>query len=93
MIDIKRRLARALVAAIEAIFTILGLPNLLLCPCAVAMDKWVNLSVNAVKYIPGLLWNTHDMSVDITSQYRLETVYLLHPVWHKDRESFTIGEL
>ena len=39
MADIKRRLARALVAEIEAIFPIMGVPNLLLRTCAVAMDK------------------------------------------------------
>ena len=93
MTDINRRLARALVAAIKAIFTIMGVPNVLLRPCAAGMDNWVNLNVNAMKILLGLLWNTRNMPVGITLQYRLETVYLLHIVWHEGRESFTIGEL
>ena len=93
MANIKRRLARALVATIQAIFTIMGVPNVLLRPCAAGMDNWVNLNVNAMKILLGLLWNTRNMPVGITLQYRLETVYLLHIVWHEGRESFTIGEL
>ena len=49
--------------------------------------------MNVVQLLLGLLCNTHDMSVGITLQYRLETVHLLHIVWHKGRESFIIGEL
>ena len=93
MANIERRLACVLVMAIEAIFTAMGVPNLLLCPCAVAMDKWVNLNVNAVQILLGLLWNTRDLTVGIIPQFRLETVHLLHSVWHDGRESFTVGEL
>ena len=46
-----------------------------------------------MKTLLGLLSNTHDVSVGITLQYRLETVHLLHSVWRKGREVFTIGEL
>ena len=90
MVDIQRRLACALVAAIEAIFIVMGVSNLLLRPCGVAMDKWVNLNVNAVQILLGMLWNTCDVTVGITSQFRLETVHLLHSVWHNGRESFTV---
>ena len=38
MVDIKYRLIQALVAAIKSMFVIMGLPNLLLRPCAVVMD-------------------------------------------------------
>ena len=55
MPDIKQRLARDVVVTIEAIFTITGVPNLLMCPCALAMDKWINLNVNAVQICLGLL--------------------------------------
>ena len=48
MVDIKQRLAIALVAAIKAIFTITGVPNLLLRPYLMTIDKWINLNVNAV---------------------------------------------
>lgn len=66
MADIKQRLARALVVVIEAIFVIMGVPNMLLRPCVMAMDTWVNLNVNAVQILLGLLWNMRDMTVGIT---------------------------
>ena len=90
MADIKCRLARALVAAIEAIFTIVGVPSLLLRPYTVEMDKWVNLNVNAMQILLGLLWNMRNMSVGTILQYRLEMAHILHTVWHEGRESFTI---
>ena len=80
MVDIQRRLARALVAAIETMFTITGVLDVLLSPCTVAMDKWVNINVNVVQLILGLLWFTRAMTVGNTLQYRLETVHLLHIV-------------
>ena len=51
------------------------------------------MNANAVQILLGLLWNTHDLTVGITPQFRLETVHLLHSVWHDGRESFTVGEL
>ena len=93
MADTKRRLARALVAAIEAIFTITGVSNLLLCPCAVVMDKWININLLTVHILLRLRWNMREVRVGITLKYRLETVHLLHTVWHDGRESFLIGKL
>ena len=77
MADIRRRLVQALVAAIEAIFVIMGLPNLALRPCAVAMDKWTKLNVHAIQILLGLSWNTRDLTVGITPGFRNETVHLV----------------
>jgi hypothetical protein len=78
---------------IEAIFVTTGVPNLLLRPYAVAMDKRTNLNINTVQILLGLPWNMCDMTVGTTLQCRLETVHLLHTVWHEGREFFTIGEV
>ena len=32
------------------------------------------------------------MTVEITLFYKLEMVYLLHIVWHDDRDAFIVGE-
>ena len=93
MADIARRLPYTLVAAIEAIFVIMGVPNLLLRPYAVAMDKWKKLYVHAIQVLLGLLWNTRDMTVGITPDYRVETIHLLCSTWNHGRKRFTISEL
>ena len=88
MADIKRRLIQALVAAMEAIFVIMGIPNLLLRPCAVAMDKWLKLNVHVIQLLLGLSWNTCELTVGITPEFRAEVVHLLNATWHDSRESF-----
>ena len=65
MADIRRRMLYTLVAAVEAIFVIMGLPKLMLQPCDVALDKWLLLEVHAVQIPLGLLWNTHDTTNSI----------------------------
>ena len=70
MADIKGRLIQVLVAAIEATFVIMGIPNLLLRPCAVAMDKWLKLNVHAIQILLGLSWNTLELTIDITPEFR-----------------------
>ena len=82
MADIRRRMSQTLAAAVEAIFVIMGLPNLALRPCAVALDKLLLLKVNAVQILLGLPWNTQDMTVSITPEFRMETVHLIQHTWH-----------
>ena len=68
MADIDRRLSYNFVSAIEAIFVIMGAPNLMLRPCVVALDKWVKLHVCAVQVLRNPLeyktysmtWRKHD---------------------------------
>ena len=93
MADTKRRLPFALASAIEAIFVIMGKPCLQLRPCAVAMDKWLQLRINPIQILLGLLFNTREMTVGITPQFRDETLSILTNTWHKGRRSFTIAQL
>jgi len=93
MADTRRRLPQTLAAAIEAIFVIMGQPNLALRKCAVAMDKWLKLEVHAVQVLLGLLWNTRDMTVGTTPMFRSETCELLQSAWHEGREAFTVSEM
>ena len=88
--EIKRRLMQAVVTAIEAIFVIMGVPNLLLRPCAVAMDKWMKLNVHAIQILLGLSWDTRNLTVGITPEFRVETAHLLKTTWHDGRESFDL---
>ena len=51
------------------------------------------LYVHAIQVLLGLLWNTQDMTVVITPDYRVETIHLLRSTWHHGRNTFTISEL
>ena len=85
MADIRRRMLYTLVAAVEAIFVIMGLPKLMLHQCAVALDKWLMLEVYTIQILLGLLWNTCDTAVSIAPDFRMETVMLLQHTWHDSR--------
>ena len=75
-----------LLAAVEAIFVIMDLPKLTLLPYTVDLDKWLLLEVCAVQILLGLFWDTRNMAVSITHDFRVETVWLLQHTWHDDRE-------
>ena len=93
MADIRQRMSQTLAAVVKTIFVIMGLPNLALHLSAVALDKWLLPEVNAIQILLGLLWNTREMTVSITPEFRMETIHLIQHTWHAGRESFVIGEL
>ena len=93
MADIKHRIIQALLAAIEAVFVIMGVPTLLLRPSAVTMDKWLKLKVRVIQMLLGLSWNKHDLTTGITSDFGTEVAHLLKPTWHDGRQSLNSKEL
>ena len=93
MANIRHRMSQTLAAVVEAMVVIMSLPKLALCPCAIALDKWLLLEVHVVQILLGLLWNTRDVTVSITPEFRIETVHLIQYTWHDGRESFEIRKL
>ena len=91
--DIRRRLVHTLAAAIQSVFVIMGFPETFLQPCTMALDKWKLLSINPILIVLGLLWNTRNMTVGITPDYRKETIHLLRNTWHEGRRSFDLPGL
>ena len=59
----------ALAAVIEAIFTVMGEPDLSLRQCPLAMDKWQKIVVAENQLALGLLLKTREMTVSITDEY------------------------
>ena len=49
--------------------------------------------MHALNIFLGLSWNTQDLMVGITSEFRTEVAHLLKTNWHDGRESFDIKEL
>ena len=91
--DTRSRMLHTLAAALEAIFTVMGFPMLLLRQCAVAMDKWRGLHVSHCMVLLGLVFNTRKMTVGATKEYRQMVIDLLRGTWHSERESFTVNEM
>ena len=78
----------ALAAVIEAIFTVLGQPEVEKRQCPLAMDKWLDLIVGETQIALGLVLNTRKLSVGIPRKYLDETLRLLSSTWHKHRKRF-----
>ena len=74
----------ALAAIIEAIFTVMGEPDVKLRQCHLAMDKWANLIVAEHQLALGLILNTRKLSVAITPKYLSETLLILQTTWRKN---------
>ena len=64
----------ALAAVIEAIFVVLGKPDLEHRQCLLAMDKWLNLIVAEHQLVLGLIWNTRRLTIAIPREYLDDTL-------------------
>jgi hypothetical protein len=84
---------RALSSVIEAIFSVLGDPNVMLRRCPLAMDKWIGMHVSHQIIYIGLLFNTRQMTVAITDKYRHKIIDLIDAPWHRFPRTFTASEL
>ena len=93
MADTRPRMRQTLASAIEAIFTVMGVPCTRLRACAIAIDKWSQLVIAHCVILLGLVFNTQTMTVGITDEYRASVSDLLENTWHEKRESFTIKEI
>ena len=69
-----------LAAVIEAVFTVMGEPDLSLRQCPLAIDKWQNLVVVENQLAFGLILKTREMTVSITDEYLLSTLDLIKQV-------------
>ena len=83
---------QTLAALIEAIFVVLGLPEIDKRQCPLALDKWVALIVGPVQTFLGLTVNTSRMMVSIPRHYLDEVLVILNETWHPCRKQFTAQE-
>ena len=82
----------ALAAVIEAIFVVMGQPDLTLRQCPLAMDKWKKLVVGEKQLALGLILNTREMTVSITHEYLCSTLHLIKTNWSKCKKRFSALE-
>ena len=91
--EIRPCMPQALASAFEAIFTVMGRPEPIRRPIAVAVDKLMELFVSYCQILLGLEINTRAMTVGISPQYRAEVLHILQSTWHSGRQSFTVKEM
>ena len=84
----------ALAAVIEAIFVVMGQPDLTLRQCPLAMDKWKKLVVGEKQLALGLILKTREMTVCITHEYLCSTLHLIKTNWPNSKKTiFRIGSI
>ena len=82
----------ALAAVIEAIFVVMGQPDLTLRQCPLAMDKWKKLFVGEKQLALGLILKSREMVVYMTDDYLASTLTLLNTTWPKCKKRFSALE-
>ncbi len=88
----KAHMEAVLATAIEAIFVMMGEPNIAVRQCPLAMDKWLELVIGPTKTMLGLIIDTNKLTVYIPYKY-LNKVLLLHnSTWHPNCSHFKVSE-
>ena len=89
----QENMEKVLAAIIEAIFLVMGEPNVKVRQCPLAMDKWHDLTVSHAQVMLGLVINTRSMTVGITPEYQESLRVLIVKKWSYKRPTFKIGDI
>jgi hypothetical protein len=81
-----------LAATIEAIFVVMGEPDVTARQCPLAMDKWLELVISPKQTMLGLIIDTNRLTVAIPTKYLQEVLDLLNSTWHPNRRCFKVSE-
>jgi hypothetical protein len=81
-----------LAATIEAIFIVMGEPDVTVRQCPLAMDKWFELVFGPKQTMLGLIIDTNRLTVAIPPKYLQEVLKLLNSTWHPNRRRFKVSE-
>jgi hypothetical protein len=72
------RMVRLLMAIIEAIFLVCGVPDTSVRQCPLSFKKWDELAVGPRQIVLGLVFDTNSMTVAITPEYLQQVRNLLN---------------
>jgi hypothetical protein len=81
-----------LAATIEAIFIVMGKPDVAVRQCPLAMDKWLELVIGPKQTMLRLIINTNRLTVAIPLKYLQEVLELLNSTWHPNLHRFKVSE-
>jgi hypothetical protein len=71
-----------LAARVEAIYVVMGKPDVAVRQCPLAMDKWLELVIGLKQTMLGLIINTNRLTVAIPAKYLKKVLNLLNSTWH-----------
>ncbi len=81
-----------LAAMIEAIFVVMGEPDVVVRQSPLAMDKWLELVIGLKQTMLGLIINTNRLTVAIPAKYLQEVLNLLNSTWCPNQRCFKVSE-
>jgi hypothetical protein len=81
-----------LAARIEAIFVVMGKPDVMVRQCPLAMDKWIELVIGPKQTMLGLIIDTNRLTIAIPAKYLKEILNLLNSTWHPNQRCFKVLE-
>jgi hypothetical protein len=81
-----------LAATIEAIFVVMGKPDVMVRQCPLTIDKWLELVIVPNQTMLGLIINTNRLTIVIPAKYLQEVLNLLNSTWHPNRRRFKVSE-
>ncbi len=81
-----------LAATIEAIFIVMGKPDIAVRQCPLAMDKWLELVIGPKQTMLGLIIDTNRLTVAILPKYLQEVLELLNSTWNPNQRCFKVSE-
>jgi hypothetical protein len=76
---------QVLATLIEAIFAIMGKPDMTVCQCPLAIDKWLELVIAPKQRMLGLIIDTNNLTVGIPPDCVAEVLNLISTTWHSHR--------
>jgi hypothetical protein len=78
--------------AIEAIFVVVGKPEVAVRQCSLAMDKWLELVIGPRQTMLGLIINANNLTGANPQKYIKEVLDLLNSTWHPNQCCFKASE-
>jgi hypothetical protein len=81
-----------LAAMSEAIFVVIGEPDVAVRQFPLAMDKWLELVIGPKQTMLGFTINTNRLTVAILAKYLQEVLNLLNSTWHPNQRCFKVSE-
>ncbi len=81
-----------LAATIEAIFIVIGKPEVAVRQCPLAMDKGLELVIGPKQTMLGLIINTDRLTVACPPKYLQDVFELLNSNWHPNQCCFKVSE-
>ena len=93
LVSIRKYIRRLLAALIEAIFNILGKPDIAVRRNPLSMEKWIGHRVSWRSILIGFKWDTRALTIGIPEEYLNTVRSLIAQKGWEHRKTFTVPEI